>query len=283
VPGVGSPVSPNPLSPETRYIQAAVNLTYQQTRRLSYVFGGSYFLNNYNYANAIGSVGVSGTASALYQLTGKTTVGATYSHSYYHYSHGAGSTSVDGVSLSLTHDFPDHWRASVSGGINRADTQGVLTIPVSVVLGQQVVQGYETGPYQRTSYVPSFQGTLTRFFQHSSASFSGGQGVIPGNGTYLTSRDLFLNALYSMTLRRALVNAGYSFFHLTSIANVITSSYTTSSFNVSYGYTLRQHLSANVGYSFIHYGSLFTLGNVNDNIITIGLSISTKSLPLGLY
>jgi hypothetical protein len=283
VPGAGSAVSPNPLSPETRFVQTGINLTYQQTRRLSYVFSGSFFLNNYNYVGAIGSTGVSGSGSLLYRVTGKTTVGATYSHSYYHYGQQAGTTSVDGLSLSLTHDFPDHWQGSVSAGVNRANTQGVITQAVSVLLGQQVVQGYFTGPYQRTSYVPSFQGTLTRFFRHSSASITGGQGVTPGNGTYLTSRDQFVTALYNVTTHRSNIGAAYSFFHLTSISNIVTSNYTTSSLSFSYGYTLMRHLSANASYSYLHYGSLFTLGSVNDNVLTIGLSLSTKSLPLGLF
>jgi hypothetical protein len=282
-PGAGGAISPNPLSPETRFVQAGVNLTYQQSRRLSYVFSGSFFVNNYNYVGAIGSTGVSGSGSLLYRLTGKTTAGVTYSHSYYHYSRQAGTTSVDGLSLSLTHDFPDHWQGSVSAGVNRADTQGILTQDVSILLGQQVIQGYFTGPYQRTSYVPSFQGTLTRFFRHSSASITGGQGVMPGNGTYLTSRDQFVTALYNITTRRSNIGAAYSFFHLTSISNLVTSAYTTSSLSFSYGYTLRRHLSANASYSYLHYGSLFALNSINDNIFTIGLSLSTKSLPLGLF
>jgi hypothetical protein len=282
-PSAGSAVSPNPLSPETRFIQTGINLTYQQTRRLSYVFSGSFFLNNYNYIGAIGSKGASGSGSLLYRLTAKTTVGATYSHSYYFYSRDAGTTSVDGFSLSLTHDFPDHWQVSASAGVNRTDTQGTLTQAVSVILGQQIVQGYLIGPYQRTSYVPSFQGTVTRFFRHSSASFTGGQGVMPGNGTYLTSRDQFFNGLYNISMRRSNISAIYSYFHLTSISNVVTSSYSTSSLSASYGYTIRPHISANASYSYLHYGSLFSLSGLNDSIFTIGLSLSTKSLPLGLF
>jgi hypothetical protein len=282
-PGAGAAISPNPLSPETRFVQSGINLTYQQTRRLSYVFSGSFFLNNYNYAGAIGSTGVSGSGSLLYRLTGKTTLGATYSHSYYHYSQHAGTTSVDGFSLSLTHNFPDHWQASVSAGVNRTDTQGTLTQAVSVILGQQVVQGYFTGPYQRTSYVPSFQGSLTRFFHHSSASLTGGQGVMPGNGTFLTSRNQFVTGLYNITMHRSNIGAAYSYSHLTSISNIVTSSYATSSLSVSYGYTLRPHISANASYSYLHYGGLFALGGLNDNVLSIGLSLSTKSLPLGLF
>jgi len=96
--GAGSLVSPNSLSPETRFVQTGVNLTYQQTKRLSYVFGGTYFLNNYNYSAAIGSTGVSGSGSVMYRLTGRTTLGATYSHSYYHYTQNAGQTSIDSES-----------------------------------------------------------------------------------------------------------------------------------------------------------------------------------------
>lgn len=282
-PSAGSAVAPNPFSPETRFIQSGITFGYQQTRRLSYVFSGNFFLNNYNYAGAIGSKGISGSASALYRITPRTTVGATYSRSYYHYDRGAGTTSVDGLSLSLTHNFPDHWQVSLSAGINRSDTHGVLNIPVSVLLGQQLVTGFYVGAYQRTSYVPSFQGTLTRFFRHSSVSLTGGQGVVPGNGTFLTSRDQFLTGLYSLSTRRSNIGLSTSYFHLTSIANLVTSSYTTESFTASYGYVLRRHLSANASYSFLHYGGLFALGAINDNMFSIGLSLSTQSLPLGLF
>jgi hypothetical protein len=281
--GVGSPVATNPLSPETRFIQAGINATYQMTRRFSFVFSGNFFLNDYNYAAAIGSKGVSGSVTAQYRLSAKTTIGATYSHSYYTYSRNSGLTNVDGESLSLTHDFVNHWQVSVSGGVNRSNSSGTLTIPVAILLGQQVLTGFEIGAYQRVSYTPSFQGTLTHFFKHSSASVSGGQGVIPGNGTYLTSRDQFASGLYSFSTRRANLSFAGGFFHLTSISNSVTQAYTTDNLTVSYGYTLTRYLSANAAYNFLHYGGFFGLGSLNENRITVGLSLSTKGLPLGIF
>ncbi len=54
-------VSTNPFSPETRFLNSALSVTYQQTRRLSYSFSGDFFLNRYNYAGAIGTTGTSGS------------------------------------------------------------------------------------------------------------------------------------------------------------------------------------------------------------------------------
>ena len=81
--GLGSSVLTNPLSSQSRFASASLSLTYQQTRRLSYTLGGQFFLNNYNYAGAVNSIGGSGTASINYRTTARTTIGGTYSRSYF--------------------------------------------------------------------------------------------------------------------------------------------------------------------------------------------------------
>jgi hypothetical protein len=190
---------------------------------------------------------------------------------------------LDALSLTLTHQFPDHWQASVSVGANRAHTSGTITIPVALVVGQQLVTGYETGPYDRVSFTPSVQGSITRYFRHSSASLSGGQGVLPGNGTFLTSRDQFVNGTYSFSTRRSNVSFGGGYFRLQSIANNVSQSSSTGNLSASYGYNLRRYLAANFRYDYIHYGGLFAFGSVNESRFSFGLSLSSKSIPLTLF
>lgn len=282
-PSSASTVATNPLSTETRFLSVGINFSYQQTRRLSYVFGGNFFLNNYNYAGAINSVGGSGTLSAVYRLTGKTTVAGTYSHTYYTYSHDAGSSTLDGVSLTLTHNFPGRWQASATAGVNRSHTSGVISLPVSIIVGQQVVDGYVTGAYDSVTFVPSFQGSLTRYLHHSALSVSGGQGIIPGNGLFLTSRSQFLNGTYSYSTRRSNISFGGGYSRLSSIANGVSQTYSTGNFSASYSYVVRRHLSADFRYDFIRYGGLFNYGGVTEHRLSAGLSLSSKSIPLTLF
>jgi hypothetical protein len=282
-PNASTGVATNPLSPETRFLSTGINFTYQQSRRISYVFGGQFFLNNYNYAGGFNSRGASGLLSVQYRLTGKTTVAATYSHTYYTYSQNVGSSTLDGGSLTLSRNFGAQWQGSVTAGINRTHTSGVITVPVSIILGQQVVNGYVTGPYDNVSLVPSFQGSLTHYRRHSAFSVSGGQGVTPGNGVFLTSRSQFLSSTYSYSTRRSNISFGGAYSRLSSIANSVSQTYSSGSLSASYSYVVRRHLSADFRYDLISYAGLFNYGGVTEHRLTAGLSLSSKSIPLTLF
>jgi hypothetical protein len=281
--GVGSDVLTNPLSSQSRFASAGLSLTYEQTRRLSYTFGGSFFYNSYNYAGAINSKGGSGTASANYRTTARTTVGATYSRSYFTYSGSLGSTTIDGGFLTLSHLFPDHWTASVSAGISHSHSKGTITEPITLLLGQQLVTGFVTGPYDSSNNSPSFQLTVTRSLHHSLFSLNGGQGINAGNGTYLTAKDQYASATFSLTHRLTNFSFGGGYTRLESIANTVSSKYSSANISASYGWNLVRYVSANLRYDFLHYDNLYALRGVNESRFTFGLTFSSKSVPLTLF
>jgi len=282
-PSAASTVVTNPFSPETRFLSAGLNFSYRQTRRLSYVFGGQFYLSNYNFPGAINSVGGSGIASIVYQLTGKTSVSGSYSHSYYHYGHDAGNSTLDGGSFTLSHEFAAHWQATLTAGLMRSHAVGIISIPVSVIVGQQTVPGYVTGPYDQVTLVPSFQGSVTHYQRRSAFSVSAGQGIQPGNGAYLTSRTQFLNGTYSYSMQRSNLSFGYGYFHLTSIANSVSQGYSTGNFSASYSYVVRRHLSANFRYDLISYGGLGSYGGFVGHRLTFGVAYSSESIPMTLF
>lgn len=281
--GVGATVLTNPLSSESRFANAGLNLTYEQTRRLSYTFGGQFFFSNYNYAGAVNSFGGSGTASVNYRTTARTTIGGTYTHSYFVYSGSLGTSTIDGGYLTLTHVFTSHWTASVSAGATHTHSKGIITEPVLLLLGQQLVSGYIVGPYDRSSNSPSFQLSITRNMRHSLFSLNGGQGVNAGNGTFLTSRNQYFGATYSLTHRLTNLSFGASYNRLSSIANTVTNQYSSANASVSYGFNIVRYVSANFRYDFIHYDNLYELAGVNENRFSFGLTFSSKSVPLTLF
>ncbi len=282
-PSSASTVVTNPFSPETRFVSTGLSFSYQQTRRLSYVFSGQFYLNNYNYPGAINSVGGSGIASIVYQLTGRTSLSGSYSHTYYHYGRGAGNSTLDGGSLTLMHQFPAHWEASLTLGLMRSHAIGIISIPVSVIAGGQTVAGYVTGPYDQTSLVPSFQGSVTRYRRRTAFSVSAGQGIQPGNGIYLTSRTQFLNGTYSYSMRRSNLSFGGGYFHLTSIANSVSQGYSTGNYSGSYSYVVTRHLSANVRYDLISYGGFGSVGGFVGHRLTFGVAYSSANIPMTLF
>lgn len=273
----------NPLSSQSRFANGGVTLTYQQTRRLSYTFSGQGFYNSYSYAGAVGSYGGTGSASINYRTTARTTIGGSYSHTYFAYSGNTGTTNIDTGSLYLQHTFASHWFLSVSGGASRTHTQGTITQLVTLLLDQQLVTGYLTGPYNRTSISPSYQGTLSRNIRHAFFSVSGGEGVNAGNGTLLTSKNQFISSSFSISHGHSNLSFGGGYSRLSSIANSVSERYTSATASVSYGFPIVRYVSGNLRYDFTHYADLYNLSGVNDNRITFGVSFSSKNIPLTLY
>ncbi len=115
-------VNTNPFSPSTRFLSSNAYMTYHQTRRLSYTLGGQFFLYRYNYAGAIGSTGGAVSASAAYQLTARTTIGATYSHDNFVFQKSAGNTDLDGGYANVSHTFGRSWNVHASAGVTYAHT-----------------------------------------------------------------------------------------------------------------------------------------------------------------
>lgn len=282
-PSTSVSVATNPLTPETRFLSTGINFSYQQTRRLSYVFGGQFFLNNYNSAGGFNSIGGSGLFSVVYRLTGKTSLSGTYSHSYYAYSQNVGTSTLDGGSVTLSRTFPSHWQASATVGIFRNHASGTISVPVSIVLAQQTVNGYVTGPYDNVTLVPSFQGSLTHYLRRSALSISGGQGIQPGNGVYLTSRSQFFTGTYSYSTRRSNIGFGANYNRLSSIANSISQTYSSGGLSASYSYVVRRHLSADFRYDLISYGGLGSYSAATEHRLSAGLSFSSQSIPLTLF
>lgn len=279
-----TPAIANPFSPVTKFLSSGLFLTYRQTARLSYIFSGNFYLSRYSYPGAIGTTGGTGSGSVSYRLSERTTIGGTYSHSYFSYQQSAGQASIDGVYINLSHQFPQFWTVTLDAGLSRSNSSGIIRTPVNVIFGGQQITGYIVGPYKLDKLTPSVSGSVSRRLRRIVATASVGQGVNPGNGVYLASRNQFISGTVSYApSNRSNLSASGGWFHLTSLANTVSSSYSTGSFGVSYGYTLTRHLSANARYDYFRYGGLGTLSSSADNRFTFGITFSSKTIPLTLF
>ena len=283
VEGVGGVFVNNPFSPENKFLSTGLTLSYQQTRRLSYEVSGNFFLNRYNSPVGFSSNGASGAASANYQLNARNVVSGSYSHTYIVYRGNAGHAAMDGYYLTLRHAFSRTWTASASAGVTRTDTAAHFFLPVQFTFNNQLVTAYTLVPYNRKSYIPTFQASVTHQYRRSSLSFSGGQEVVAGNGVYLSARALDVSGFYSRTMQRANFSMGGAYTHLTSVSTNIGSSYASGDLSASYGYNLIRYISANFRYDYLYYGSFSNLPGVKDNRISFGISFSTKSVPMTLF
>lgn len=278
-----TPVITNPFAPETKYSSSQISMTYRQTRRLSYVLGGSYSLYRYNGAGGIGANDIGGSLGANYQITGRTTVGGTYSYSHYLYQHGAGHDDMNGIYGTVTHMFSRRWTGSASVGATHSAAEGIISVPVTILYGGLPITGYEVGNYSNTQWIPTIEGTLTHLYRRATVSINGGQGVSSGNGVYLASKNRYIGGLYSYNMRDSVFSLGVYYNHLTSVANTVNYGYSSGTFTAAYGHNLFRYVAANLRYDFIEYGGLGPLGGRHDNHFTFGLSFSSKDIPVTLY
>ncbi|MBV8895393.1 MAG: hypothetical protein JO051_02700, partial [Acidobacteriaceae bacterium] len=274
----------NPFSPETKFVSAGINLGYQQTRRLSYTVGGSFFLSRYNGPGAIGAAGGSGTAAVNYRLTVRTSVSGIYSHSYFTYQRNAGQSYVDQVGISVNHAFSNHWNASLYAGGARSVATGTVTVPVTLLVGNQAIGGYVIGRYNQTAYVPSFSGSVSHSYRRSLISLSAGEGIFgSGNGYYLASRSIYASGIFSYSLHGQNISFGGGVNRLSSVANSLSTQYTSATFSASYGRGLVRYVGMFLRYDYTHYGSLAPFNGVYDNRISFGFNFSSRSIPMTLF
>jgi len=274
----------NPFASETKYLSAGASISYQQSRRLSYVASGSYFLQRYNYPGSIGAEGVSGSGSVFYRATARTTVGATYSHSYYTFQRGVGTTNGDTIQASLSRIFPNHWTASVSAGVTFSRISGTSVLPAGLFFSNVGPGVYLVQHFNESTSFPSFSGTVGRGFRRSNFYATAGQGLSAGNGYYLASKALYLNALYSIALtKRQNVGLSGGYNRLSSVSNTVSTQFSSSSLTAFYAVNLLRHFGLNARYDYVHYGSLSPYPSVNDNRLSFGVNFSSRSVPLTLF
>lgn len=273
-------IATNPFSPETRFLNSDLSLTYQQTRRLSFTFTGDFFLYRYNYPGAIGTTALSGAASGGYRITRRTSVGAGYSHSYYHYQRNAGTVLADSVFLTLSHEFANRWNANISAGATRTSGSGTVEFPVVFLNNGQLQSGYVLGHYNQTAIFPSYSGSLSRSLRRSTFSLSGGQGINAGNGYLLASKSEYVSGFYSYSWLGSSLGLGGSYSTFSSVSNTVSNRFDTASFLASYSKVLMRYFGVSAAYSFIYYPSY---KGASDNRISAGIFFTSRSIPTTLF
>jgi hypothetical protein len=281
-PSQSSSLQLNPYTQNTKFLSSSLTLSYQQSMRLSYEFGGDFFLTRYGGAAPFGTTGGTGSASLLYRLTRRTTASGTYSHGYNVYQGHAGRSYSDSLYLTLSHDFSLRWHAGISAGMNRVHSSGTVFLPFAFLVNDSIVDVYVPGRYDQTTAFPYFQASLSRAWKRSQFTVNAGQNVNSGNGIFLASRNDFANGFYSYGKQKWNIGFGGNYSRLTSVSNA-AGSYSSLSFSGSLGYSLMQHLGLNLRYDYADYGSFGPIGGRIDNRVTFGLLLSSKNVPATLF
>lgn len=206
----------------TIYWASQVDFTLQKSARLSFDFGGDFFLNRRRSSALYGVTGESARGDIQYRLTRNTTIGFDYSFLRYGY-HGIFS-SDDVHSFRGTYAVRLTRQLEFSGyaGISRSESKFVQSVPVDPIITQLFGITSTTSVAYSVNYLPDINARLSQAFHKGVFYVGGGHTVTPGNGLFLTSYMTRLTGGYTYTgIRRWSFSAQAEYDRGQSIANIV--------------------------------------------------------------
>jgi hypothetical protein len=266
------------------YLTTQADVTIQKSARLSFDFGGDYFLTKYRSSSLYDTTGVAARADVQYRLSRRSTVGAIYSFTHFAVGQVFSNTDLHSIAGEYALRLTRTLEFSGYAGVSRIESKFIQTVPadpaVTALLG--ITQG--TAIIYSVSYTPMIQARLAKTFHRGVAYISGGHMVVPGNGLFLTSTQTTLAAGYTYTgLRRWSFNASGEYNRANSMANVVG----------NYGqkggtFTVSRELTRSVHAILSFYGREYTsatFAKYNRPVYEtrIGLGFAPGEVPLRIW
>ncbi len=287
-PGVVAPsdvLQPSTLLFDVRsyYVQGGMDVTYVQTPRTSYTFGGEGFEVWRSSTALVGVEGYDTRGSIQHKLNKYSQVGVTYQRQHFDFPKAFGQADIDTAELFYGTNIGKNWQVTVRAGVFRAEVSGLQAVALDPVIAALLGQTSTIQAFHRTDIYPSGGASLTRRFKRASLAFSFDRMVVPGNGVYLTSRSDSGGASYSYTgIRKVNLSLSGGYNTLASLGQGIQP------YRSGYGgggmtYTLPLSLHLTTRYDYI-YQSIegFNYKHTGYRAM-IGINFSPGKVPLSLW
>jgi hypothetical protein len=178
-----------------------INVMWQQSARLSFTAGGTYFDTTYDNPALLGVTGQQAQGNMNYRLTSRTTVGAFYTYSVYSFPHGQGTSDSQSIGALYSYAFNRTTRLQVRAGGGLTETLAYQTVALNPIVAQlygissEIVDGYYKMLNQDVS--ASF---AKDFNTRGTVSVSYSKGIAPGNGIFLSTISEVIAVTASMKL-----------------------------------------------------------------------------------
>jgi hypothetical protein len=268
----------------TEYLSTQANMVIQKTARLSFSMGGDGFLVRRSSSALYGVTGATAHADVQYRLTRRSTIGANYTFTHFDFIGVLSSSDMHGVSGVYSVRLSRWLEFSGSAGIFRAETRFIQNVPVDPAIAALIGTPEGTVVLDRIDHLASGNGRLSRTFPKGVAYISGGRGVTPGNGLFLTSISDTVMAGYNYTgLRRWSLGASVAYSRATSIGNVL-GTYGGTSGTLSASRQIIHNVHGLVSFSARQYSSAdFSLYNRLIYDVRVGVGYSPGDIPLRIW
>lgn len=268
----------------TEYLSTQANLVFQKTARLSFSLGGDGFLVRQSSAALYGVTGATAHADVQYRLTRRSTIGANYSYTHFDFIHVLSSTDMHAVEGVYSMRLSRWLEFSGDGGMARAETRFIQNVPIDPAIAALIGTPEGTKVLDRLDHFTILNGRLSRTFPKGVAYISGGRGVTPGNGLFLTSVMTTALAGYDYTgLRRWSFGVSGGYQRASSIGNVI-GTYGGTYGTLTASRQIMRSIHAVASFSARQYSSAtFTLYNRLIYDVRVGVGYSPGDIPLRIW
>jgi hypothetical protein len=268
----------------TEYLSTQANLVFQKSARLSFSLGGDGFVVRQSSSALYGVTGATAHADVQYRLTRRTTIGANYSFTHFDFVHVLSSTDMHTVSGVFSTRFTRWLEFSGDAGMARAETKFIQNVPIDPAIAALIGTPEGTKVLDRIDHFVTGTGRLSRTFPKGVAYISGGRGITPGNGLFLTSIMTTAMAGYNYTgLRRWSFGISGGYQRAESIGNVY-GTYGGSSGTMSASRQIVRNVHAVVSVGARKYTSgNFDLYNRLIYDVRVGVGYSPGDVPLRIW
>ena len=268
----------------TEYLSTQASLVFQKTARLSFSMGGDGFLVRRSSSALYGVTGATAHADVQYRVSRRSTIGANYSYTHFDFIGVLSSTDMHTVSGVYSVRLSRWLEFSAEGGMARAETNFIQNVPIDPAIAALIGTPEGTVVLDRIDHFVTGTGRLSRTFPKGVAYISGGRGVTPGNGLFLTSLTTTALAGYDYTgLRRwsFSINGGYN--RAESIGNVL-GTYGGTGGTLSASRQIVHNVHGIVSFSARQYSSSsFNLYNRLIYDVRVGVGYSPGDIPLRIW
>jgi hypothetical protein len=267
--------SPNIQITDNGVKQASLqgDFVWQQTMRLSFDGGVSYFAVDRNTPGLLGMTGRQAHTDMNYRLTRQMTVGAYYSVSDYIYPHGFGTSNINTVGGIFSYAFSRTLQLRLRGGISNVDSRGFQEIPVAPSIATLLGQG--TGIVDVTSQTKTSDVSaqiVKDFGRARTVNVAFAHGVAPGNGFFQTSTQESISAAFAAQIFRSYnFRIGLNYNTLSSITAAL-GTYKSDGATLSFSRAFNRGLTAMLGVDYRHYDTTEFVALRRELRITTGIS-----------
>jgi len=268
----------------TLSLSTQANLIIQKTARLSFSMGADGFLVRRRSSALYGDVGTTAHGDVQYRLTRRSTIGVNYSFTHYDYIGVLSGTDMHGVNGVYSVRLNRWLEFSGSAGILRAETRFIQNVPIDPAIAAIIGTPEGTVVMDRIDRITSLNGRVSRTFPKGVLYFSGGRGVTPGNGLFLTSvTDTALVGYNYSGIHRWSLSTSVGYSRADSIGNVV-GTYGGTTGTLSASRQIMRNVHGVVSFDARQFKSAtFNLYNRVVYDVRVGVGYSPGNIPLRIW